>query len=455
MRAEGGALRIALVSPKGPLYRHSGGIFRKSLRYSPLTLPTLASLVPDDINAEIRIIDEGIEEIPRDLEADLVGMTVITGSAPRAYELSKVFRARGIPVVLGGPHPTLVPEDAAPHADSVVTGYAEDTWPELLRDLKAGRMKARYTQSPDLSLAGRPLPRKDLINARHYTTTAVFEATRGCVHKCEFCVVPSAWGRRPLQKPVEDVVREIRAQNTRKALFVDLNLIADPTYARALFDALVPLKLRWFGLATTVLAHDDDLLDRMVRSGCRGLLIGFETLSSDSLAGANKGFNNPELYATLVEKLHRRGVAIQGTFVFGLDEDDSSVFDRTVRFCVDAAIDLPRFAIQTPFPGTELYKRLEREGRITTRDWELYDGQHVVYQPKQLTAQQLVEGHQRAWREVYSLKNITRRLSRSRQMLQIAIPANLGYRYYANHLHTHYTCDSLGSFDAGRSERVA
>jgi radical SAM superfamily enzyme YgiQ (UPF0313 family) len=440
-------LHIVLISPKGPLYRHTGGIFRRSLRYAPLTLPTLASLIPAELGATVELLDEGIEDIPTDIQADLVGMTVITGSAPRAYELSAAFRARGIPVVLGGPHPTLVPDDAAPHADAVVTGYAEDSWPALLRDFAAGQLKARYAQAPDLSLADRPLPRKDLVKARYYTTTSVFEATRGCVHKCEFCVVPSAWGRRPLQKPVQDVVREIQAQGTRKALFVDLNLIADPTYARALFDALIPLRLRWFGLATTVLAHDDDLLDRMVRSGCKGLLIGFETLSTEGLAGAHKGFNDPELYASLVEKLHRRGVAIQGTFVFGLDEDKHEVFERTVRFCVDAAIDLPRFAIQTPFPGTELYKRLEREGRILTRDWALYDGQHVVYQPRHFTPAELLEGHEWAWKEVYSLRNIARRLARSRQMLQIAIPANLGYRYYANHLHTHYTCDSMISFD--------
>ncbi len=440
-------MHIVLLSPKGPLYRHRGGILRRSLRYSPLTLPTLASLVPPELDATIEIIDEGIEDIPLDLKADLVGITAITGSAPRAYELSAAFRARGLPVVLGGPHPTLVPEDAAPHADAVVTGYAEDTWPELLRDFAAGRMRSRYHQADGLSLANRPLPRMDLVKPEHYTTTAVFEATRGCVHKCEFCVVPSAWGRRPYQKPVEDVVREIRARNTKKALFVDLNIVADPTHARKLFDALTPLGLRWFGLSTTIIAHDDDLLDRMVRSGCRGLLIGFETLSADALAGANKQFNRPEGYAALVEKLHRRGVAVQGTFVFGLDEDHADVFRRTVDFCVESGIDLPRFSIQTPFPGTELYRRLERENRITTRNWELYDGQHVVYRPANLTAQELLTGHEWAWKEVYSLKNIARRLGKARQLLQIAIPANLGYRYYAHHLHTHYNCDTFASWD--------
>ncbi|MEQ1566079.1 MAG: radical SAM protein [Myxococcota bacterium] len=440
-------MHVALVSPKGPLYRHRGGIFGRSLRYSPLTMPTLASLIPPELGATVSLHDEGIEDIDLDLKADLIGMTVITGSAPRAYELSAKFRARGIPVVLGGPHPTLVPDDAAPHADAVVTGYAEDTWPQLLRDFARGEMKRRYDQGANLSLADRPLPRKDLVKAKHYTTTAVFEATRGCVHKCEFCVVPSAWGRKPYQKPVADVVREIQAQNTRRALFVDLNIIADPKYARELFDALIPLKLRWFGLATTLLAHDPDLVDRMVRSGCRGLLIGFETLSDEGLATSQKGFNDPETYASLIADLHRRNVAVQGTFVFGTDHDRHDVFEKTVRFCVDAAIDLPRFAVLTPFPGTPLHHRLAAAGRILTRNWELYDGQHVVFQPQHLTPAELLDGHEWAWKEVYSLPNIARRLARSRNHLHIAIPANLGYRFYANHLHTHYNCDAYAAFE--------
>ena len=190
-------MKIALISPKGPLYRHRGGIFRRSLRYAPLTLTTLASLVPADLDAEVTLIDEGIDDVDLDLKADVIGMTVITGTAPRAYELADHFRARGIPVVLGGPHVTLVPDDAEPHADSVVVGYAEDTWPELLRDLAAGRLQPRYTQEPELTLAGRPFPRRDLLPARRFLTTNVFEATRGCIHNCDFCVVPAAWGRKP------------------------------------------------------------------------------------------------------------------------------------------------------------------------------------------------------------------------------------------------------------------
>ena len=286
-------LRIALLSPKGPLYRHRGGIFRKSLRYPPLTLPTLAALIPEDIEHELSIFDEGIEDIPIDLDVDLVGITVITGNAKRSYELARHFRQRGITVVLGGPHVTLVPDDGQPHADSIVVGYAEDTWPQLLYDFCQDRMRKRYVQSPDLSLAGRPRARRDLINGGRYAKTHVFEATRGCVHRCEFCVVPSAWGRKPYQKPVAEVIDEIRSTGARRAIFIDLNLIADKQYAAELFEAMIPLNLKWGGLATSLLARDAELLGLCARSGCMGLLVGFESISAPGLV-VRVLFRHPE-----------------------------------------------------------------------------------------------------------------------------------------------------------------
>lgn len=434
-------LRVLLVSPKGPLYRHRGGIFRKSLRYAPLTLTTLASLVPKEIPVRLQLVDEGIDDIDTGTEADLVAMTVITGSAPRAYELSAQFRKRGIPVVLGGPHVTLVPEDAAPHADSIVVGYAEDTWPQLLRDFQAGQMRPEYRQAPDLSLANRPIPRRDLLPAGKYLTTHVFEATRACVHDCEFCVVPAAWGRKQLQKPVEDIVADIRSHYASRIIFIDLNLIADREYARRLFTALIPLKVKWFGLSTTLLVKDPDLLELAARSGCTGLLMGLESLSKDSLRSVHKGFNSPDEYQELVRTLHRHGIALMGCFVLGMDGDGPEAALEAAQFAVEAGIDLPRFAISTPFPGTALYKRLEAEGRILTRDWSLYDGQHVVFQPKRMTVQELQEGHEAAWRHTYKASNIARRLAKSRIQIPVAVAANLGYRFYANNLHRYYNCD--------------
>lgn len=444
-------MKIALISPKGPLYRHRGGIFRRSLRYAPLTLTTLASLVPSELEAKLTLIDEGIDEVPPGLDADLVGMTVITGTAPRAYELAACFRARGIPVVLGGPHVTLAPEDAKPHADAVVVGYAEDAWPQLLRDFAARSLRPRYVQDPDLSLAGRPFPRRELLPARRYLTTNVFEATRACIHNCEFCVVPAAWGRRPYQKPVEDVVADIRQHGARKLIFVDLNLIADRDYAARLFEALIPLKVRWYGLSTVLLADDMPLLKLAARSGCRGLLLGFESIRTANLRGASKGFNRPGRFKEVVSLLHAHGIAVYGCFVFGMDHDTPDVFLETARFAVEAQIDLPRFAISTPFPGTALYQRLEREGRILTRNWELYDGQHVVFEPSEMSVQQLQEGTEQAWKYTYSMASIAKRLRGSPAPPWVGLTTNLGYRFYAHNLHRFYNCDwMVGRAGAGR-----
>lgn len=433
-------LRIILISPRGPLYRHRSGIWKKSLRYMPLTLTTLAALVPPELNAEVSLVDEGITDINLEVEADLIGISAITGTAPRSYELAAHFRRRGLPVVLGGVHPTLMPEEAARHADALVVGYAEQTWPQLLRDFAAGRMQSRYNQGPNLSLANLPFPRRDLLPARHYSITHTIEATRGCIHHCDFCVVPAAWGR-PLHRPVAEVIADIRQMRARRLIFLDLNLIADITYAKELFTALIPLKLTWGGLATTIIAWDEELLDLAARSGCRGLLIGFETLSQEALLETNKAFNMRQDYYEVVRRLHDRAIGIQGTFVFGFDSHTYDTFAETVDFAIGANIDLPRYAILTPFPGTPLFDRLKREGRLLTEDWTLYDGQHVVYQPRQLSTDALLCGTEWVWKQTYSYRSIAKRLLGSRIQLPLALAANLGYRFYAHHLHNYYNCD--------------
>jgi radical SAM superfamily enzyme YgiQ (UPF0313 family) len=444
-------LRIALISPKGPLYRHRGGIWRKSLRYQPLTLTTLASLIPADLPHTVQCIDEGIADVPLDLDVDLVGITVITGTAVRAYELADHFRRRGITVVLGGPHVTLIPDDAQPHADAVVVGYAEDTWPQLLRDVRDGTLLPRYTMDPGLSLADRPFPRRDLLPSDRFLTNNVFEATRGCVHPCEFCVVPTAWGRTPFQKPIPDILADIRQHGARKLIFIDLNIIADRAHARALFTALIPLNLQWYGLATVLLADDAELLALCAESGCRGLLMGLESLSTTNLKGSRKGFNTPDHYARVVERLHAHGIALQGCFVFGLDDDHPDVFLKTAEFAIQAKIDLPRFAVVTPFPNTPLFRRLDAEGRILTRNWELYDAQHVVFQPKHMSVQELQDGIESAWKHAYSVSGIVRRLWHSPAPWPVRIGTNLGYRFYANNLSRFYNCDwIIGRAPAGQ-----
>ena len=434
-------MKIALISPKGPLYRSRGGIFKRSLRYQPLTLTTLAALVPEELAAQVQVYDEGIQEVPENLNADLVGLTVITGTARRAYELADGYRRRGMTVVLGGPHATLLPEEAQQHADAVCVGYAEDTWPQLLRDFAAGCLAPRYIQAEDFVLGRTQFPRRDLFDKRQFLTQAVFEATRSCAHSCEFCVAPTAWGTRQFQRPIDWVVEDIQRMGQKRVIFIDLNLVSDKTYAKDLFRALVPLKIQWFGLSTVIIAHDPNLMELMARSGCKGLLLGMETISPGSLGDANKRFNDSVDYLTLVQDLHRLGIWIQGCFVFGLDHDTPEVFNNTAEFVVEAGIDLPRFSVLTPFPGTPLHRRLELEGRILSRDWELYDGQHVVFQPTLMSPQELGEGHERAWKQAYRWSSMARRLGKARNFSPVALSANLGYRFYAHNLHRCYTCD--------------
>jgi radical SAM superfamily enzyme YgiQ (UPF0313 family) len=419
----------------------------------PLTLPTLASLVPAQLGARLQLLDEGLGDIPMDLEADLIGISAITGSAPRAYELADHFRRRGICTVLGGVHPTLLPDEAARHADSVVTGYAEDSWPQLLQDFVQGKLQSRYRQQPGLSLSGRPQARRDLYPAGGVTVAHTVEATRGCIHRCNFCVVPTAWGR-PLQHPVAEVVADLKQMNARRVIFLDLNLIADLDYARELFEALIPLNLEWGGLATTAIAREPGLLSLARRSGCRGLLIGFESLTPAALQECKKGFNLLADAADVVAAVHAEKISLMGTFVFGFDHDDPNCFERTAEFVHRTGIELPRFAVLTPFPATPLFVRLENEERILTRDWSLYDGQHVVFRPQQMSPEALLRGTERAWKQTYGYRSLVTRLWRGLQpwrwrglsdlrFFATALAANLGYRFYAYNLSRFYNCRDM------------
>ena len=449
-------MKLALLSPKGPLYRYRNGIFKKSLRYAPLTLTTLSALVPEELDVRVSLYDEGIEEIPLDLSADLIGMTVITGSSTRSYYLADHFRSRGVPVVLGGPHVTLMPDEAAQHADSIVTGYAESTWPQLLREFKVGAMRPRYNQELNFNLDQPVFPERHRLDKRQYLTLDVFEATRSCIHDCEFCIVPVAWGRKPFQKPVEHVVHDITRQEAKKLIFIDLNLISDQNYAAQLFEALIPLKVNWFGLSTTLIGRNPELLDLMARSGCTGLLVGFESITRSNLLQSQKSFNTPKNYQELVAKLHDKGISVMGCFVFGLDDDGLEIFEETAQFVIDTGIDLPRFAIATPFPGTPFFQRLEDEGRILTRSWEHYDGQHVVFQPSRMTVADLAKGHEKAWKMAYRFSSIIKRIGKSRIQIPLSIAANLGYRFYAHNLHQFYNCDwFIGQQTASPLEALA
>jgi radical SAM superfamily enzyme YgiQ (UPF0313 family) len=427
-------MKLVLMSPAGAMYRCSSGGFKKALRYAPLTLSTLAALVPDELDVEVELIDEGVQSLPKRIEADLVGISAITGTASRSYRIADRLRSFGTSVVMGGVHPTIMPDEALEHADSIVTGFAEETWPQLLRDFANGGMQRVYRQSPSLSLAGKPPPRRDLLRKSLYLTMNSVQATRGCSNECDFCVIPGAWGTTQLFRPVEDVVNEIAALEGRYVTFLDPSPTENVDYAKDLFRAMIPLHKTWFGLSTVKIAEDPELLDLCARSGCRGLLLGFESLLQEGLNDISKDFNLAESYGEVIRKLHDKGIAIQGCFVFGFDTDDPSVFARTVEFVNESNIDLPRYAVCTPFPGTKLYKKWKSEGRILTEDWSLYDSQHVVYRPARMSPEELREKLLWAWSETYRVGASARRLLRSGCTPLISAIANVGYGAYSRNL---------------------
>ncbi len=428
-------MKIALLSPSGAMHRYNGS-FKRVLHYAPLTLTTLAAMVPLELEAEVVIYDESSCRIPPDLTADLIGITAITGTAPRAYRWADHFRRRGCRVVLGGPHVTLLPKEAAAHADAVVTGYAEQTWPRLLRDFAAGRLQGRYDMDLEsLTLAGRPPPRRRLLPRTGYVTHNTVEAVRGCNHVCSFCVIPSIYApKRVLTRPVREIITEIEQLPGRRVVFTDVNLMANRDFLLELLREMVPLRRHWYGLVTSEIGEDRELFDLIVASGCRGLLIGFESFTSSSLRDIYKSFNIKTDYALLLDRLHDHGIAVNGTFVLGTDEDGPDVFERTVEAVERLRIDLPRFAVLTPFPGTPLFQELDEAGRILTRDWSLYDVEHCVFRPRRMTPEQLEEGLDWTWRQTYTPEAIRRRIAGFNSRLPSNLALNLGYRAYAGRL---------------------
>ena len=283
------------------------------------------------------MIDEGIEDVDPDLQADVVGMTVITGTAPRAYELAAALPLAGHPRRARRParHAGARRRAAACRQRSS-SATPKTPGRSCCAISRAARFGRATSSSPACRSPDRPFPRRDLLPQAAFLTNNVFEATRGCIHNCDFCVVPAAWGRKPYQKPVEDVVADIRQHGARKLIFVDLNLIADRGYAARLFEALIPLRVQWYGLSTVLLAEDLPLLKLAARSGCRGLLLGFESISADNLRDSSKSFNKPAHFTRVVALLHAHGIAVYGCFVFGMDHDTPDVFLETARFAVDA-----------------------------------------------------------------------------------------------------------------------
>lgn len=427
-------MKILLIMPDAHMHKLRIGPFTRSMREAPLTLTTLAAMVPEDV--EVKMVDGSVDRIPLDEDADLVGISAITGCAPAAYDLARHYRGRGIPVVLGGVHVTILPGEALPHADAIVIGRGEHAWPRLIEDFRAGRMRRVYREEdlPNHVLADVPLPRRDLQRKSGYMLPNTVQATRGCKRICDFCTVNAVWPRY-LKRPVADVVRDIRAIEGNRFGFNDVSLVDDVEYAKELFTAITPLRKKWGGLVTADSLHNTEMLDLMARSGCVYLLVGFESGNQETLRGIHKGFNKTLDYRELITGLQRRGISVQGCFVFGFDHDDTDVFAKTVQLVQDLRVDIPRFSLYTPYPGTTLFKRMMDAGRILSYNWNDYDTMHVVIRPERMTPEELYAGFKWAYRETFRLHRALRRISRPDIRSGINFVGNLAYRIFVRRLY--------------------
>jgi len=393
--------RILLVLAADRCYRWRGTL-RPSVPYEPLTLGILAALVPPGLATSVVTVDEGaMPPVAPGPGYDVVGISCVASAAPRAYELADAFRALGSFVVLGGAHPTADPDGAAAHADTVVRGPAERSWPDLLTRLASGGpVPARYEIDAPGELSA-PAPIRRSWRGRYLPVPTVF-ASRGCTNTCSFCTVSAHCSHRACSRPVGEVVEEVRALGSRRVVFLDPNIAADRGYALGLFEGLAELGVAWTGAATVDLAHDDALLASARASGCEGLLIGFESVSPESIAGIRKGRNDPSRYLDAVRRLHDEGISVLGCFVFGLDGDDAGVFDRTLEFIERARIDVPRFSVATPLPGSAMHASLRAEGRLVTDDLRRYDTFEPVFEPLHMTVDQLARGFRATAGRAYS-----------------------------------------------------
>jgi radical SAM superfamily enzyme YgiQ (UPF0313 family) len=385
----------------------------QTFKVQKVNLPLLAALTPPEHSA--KIVDEAFAPDDIDEEADLVGITVMTDLARRAYEIADTYRQRHVKVVMGGIHATVRPGEALRHADAVVIGEAEEAWPKVLWDAASGEMQKLYCGNKLANLHGMPIPRRDLYPRpvhKGYTPIANgIETARGCPYDCEFCSIGPVMGRQYRARPIPEVIAEMESIHSLNLFFVDDALAFNRPTAKKLFREMPPLRRKWVGQGPVSLAEDLELLRLMRRSGCVGLLIGFESVQKETHDGMKKIKSLKIDFSEAIRRFHDEGIAILGAFIFGFDHENKHVFDQTFEFSIKNRLDCIELRILSPFPGTRLYSRLLKEGRLFVSDWWLhgYPPDTLLFQPKGMTPEELVEGFIRLNRQTYSMGSIIKR----------------------------------------------
>jgi radical SAM superfamily enzyme YgiQ (UPF0313 family) len=432
--------RILLVSPVDRAMLGQDFYFK----FPHLSLPALAAYTPE--GATVEIVDEKFRPLPDGREYDLVGITAMTPLAPKAYRIADAFRRQGIPVVMGGYHPTVLPDEALAHADSVCIGEAETVWPAIVADAMAGRLQERYRAETFPCLEGLPAPRRDLLKiprSRRFEHISVsfLQTTRGCPFRCSFCAVTSVLGGKLRHRPVAEVEAEIESLGIRRLgrgqkrdrfhdiiFFTDDNIVGHRGYAKELLRMVSRFNLKWVGQASTNVADSEEILALLRDSGCMGLAVGFETLSQKNIRDVGKGVNRTQEYLDRIRKIHAYGIGLAGNFIFGFDHDDATTFAEVTDFVDRARLEGFYYSLLTPYPGTPFFEQMKTEGRLLETDWSLYDTDHVVYRPRLMDAETLMKGYRWAWRRSLTYRSILTRLLSSRNQLIFFGPMNYGMR---------------------------
>ena len=395
-------MKIKLIAP----HEQRKDALSSPFKLQRVNLPLLAALTPS--GHTITIVEEAFAPDDINEDVDLVGITVLTELALRAYHIADAYRQKGVKVVMGGIHPTVLPDEALGHADAVVVGEAEGVWPRLVSDAASGQMQRIYRAGKMTDLQGLPEPRRDLLprtNDQSYFPIPIgVETARGCPNDCEFCCIGSTLGQQYRVRPIHEVTAEIESINSPHIFFVDDALGLNRDVAKKLFAQMIPLRRRWLAQGTVSLAEDLELLGLMKRAGCLGLLIGFESVQKTTQNEVKKIKNLRIDFYEAMRRFHGEGFGILGSFVFGFDYENKDVFEQTLEFIMRSRMDVVQLRILTPYPGTRLYKRLLSEGRLFERDWWLrgYPPDTLLYQPKGMTADELISGYARLNRQAYS-----------------------------------------------------
>ncbi len=418
-------MKILFLSPGWPKGRLWGEL---AFKFPTLSLAALAAVTPD--SWEVAFHDDAIRATAFDTDADLIALTAMTAQAERAYQLADGFRSRGKTVVMGGFHASNLPDEALQHVDSVVVGEGELAWPQLLQDFEQGRLQRLYRADGLIDTGLIPMARRQLFKGSGHLFTNTIQTTRGCPFDCEFCSVTAFYGRKYRKRPVEQVLAEL--QELRKVnsfvFFVDDNIVADRRYSLELFAGMRGMGLKWLSHAPIDTAEDQELLQAAGQSGCVGMFIGFESLNQESLVAMGKVTNKSAQYLEYANLFREHGIGILGSFVMGCDGDTPAVFEQTLRFCEDARLEAAIFPILTPYPGTKVRRRLEEEGRIFNNNWRDYDMEHVTFQPRGMSVQELQDGYDQLCRSFYSFGSMYRRIVKLHRSVQVFGPMNIGFR---------------------------